>query len=101
MATERKTGDRKTVKTKNWRGQSVVAFHDEDGKFCSLQKTTERGSFVFFGCNEPIDKIGEALDIDETGVMNNPKITTRMHLSRAQVRVLLPHLTKFVHTGDF
>jgi hypothetical protein len=100
MEKKRKIADRKTVKTKNWRGQSVVAFHDEDGVFCSIQKTTERGFFIFFGCNEPKNEPGESLNINGE-ITPDPKITTRMHLSRSQVRVLLPYLTKFVHTGDF
>lgn len=73
-------------KTKTLRGFDRIDFKDRYNQFCSLQKSSLASE----------DAIWLGVDIDLDGKEN-----TRMHLTREQVKELLPHLQRFAETGDF
>lgn len=107
-------------KRKTQRGFAIIEFKDEYGVPCSLQKSSaatidciwlgcaEIGlkTFVPYGFEDP--KRGESWKShtdDEIKAAFGPNVTeintnTRMHLTRKQVKALLPHLQKFVETGE-
>jgi hypothetical protein len=97
------------------RGFSRFEFKDEHGDSCSLQKSSSAmqeciwlghndialKTFVPYGIPDSWkehteDEIKKVLRPGSTEVLAN----TRMHLTREQVAALLPHLTKFVETGE-
>ncbi len=89
------------------RGFDVIEFLDYYSKNCSLQQSSiATGDYVWLGVDEPEVKILASKILEgRTGWANYPlpegvEIFSRMHLSREQVRQLLPHLIKFVETGD-
>ena len=66
------------------RGFKVKSFKDCSGASCSIQESSsDEESKIWIG----IDDADEVL------------LTTRMHLTRTQVRGLLPVLKKFMNTG--
>ena len=87
------------------RGFGIVTFKDQYKNKCSLQKSSlATKECVWLGCDEiglKHFKAGEGwkdiptpFSMEESWIAN-----TRMHLTRAQVKKLLPHLIKFVETG--
>ncbi len=95
------------------RGFELIRFKDEYGSLCSLQKSSlATADAVWLGVNDADPKImvSEAakfgIRTEETvGWIPYPipvgiSLTTRMHLTQAQVAELLPHLQKFVDTGE-
>lgn len=73
--------------TKTNRGFDLLEFRDHYDAECSLQKSSlATDDAIWFGPNNP-----------------NPDcfhMTTRMHLTRDQVKMLLPFLHRFVETGE-
>lgn len=84
------------------RGFPLIEFDDQYGVQCSLQKSSlATEDAIWFGCNEANPKVlirGQGwvpVSMPEGYVAD-----TRMHLTRKQVSELLPHLLKFVETGE-
>jgi len=99
------------------RGFRFIEFNDRNGEQCSLQKSSLAfEDCVWFGvdkANPQIlarDAIRLGLKPTEGGEKDNGWVpfdvpsevlmTTRMHLSREQVKALLPALKHFVKTGE-
>ena len=106
--TSPETMDSGIVAGKTLRGFDFLAFKDGNGKDCSLQKSSvATEDYVWLGC----DKIGLVMEIPGVGFQDIPTesegfggvnylANTRMHLNRRQVGNLIPHLQKFVQTGE-
>lgn len=87
---------------KTERGFARIDFTDRYGVKCSLQKSSlATEDAIWLGCNEADPKIlvpGSGwvpLLLPEGSSAN-----TRMHLTQQQVKKLLPHLLRFVETGE-
>lgn len=94
-------------KTKTHRGFVIIEFIDRYNTKCSLQKSSLAfEEAIWFGVDDPDPKI-MASKVQEGGtgwvkypIPDDVLISTRMHLSQEQVKELLPHLIKFVETGE-
>ena len=99
--------------SKTMRGFPLVKFEDTNGYSCSLQKSSSAMyDLIWLGCDDVPPKImarkakEHGIETDETTgwvdypLPNDCLQINRMHLSRKQVFKLLPHLIKFVITGD-
>ena len=90
------------------RGFGIVRFRDAGGNACSLQKSSAASDdYVWFGCDEiGLKRFEPYKGWTDVKLENDPPFgvlhaaNTRMHLSRKQVEALLPHLQRFVKTGD-
>lgn len=89
------------------RGFSLIEFKDRYNCRCSIQKSslaTEEA--IWFGIDDPDPKImASKVQPGGTGwvsyvIPDDVSITTRMHLTRDQVKELLPILEHFVATGE-
>jgi hypothetical protein len=100
-------------RTKTGRGFAIRHFNDRYDFPCSIQKSSlATEDAIWLGIDDPRPKVmaREAASVgvktDETcgwvpyPIPANVQITSRMHLTRAQVRKLLPVLQCFVETGD-
>ena len=98
-------------KSKTERGFAIIEFIDRYDHKCSLQKSSLAfEQAIWIGVDDPDPKImaSEVTLPDEptrTGWVKYPipdgvLINTRMHLTQEQVKELLPHLQKFVETGE-
>lgn len=74
---------------KTERGFARSEFKDAYGVDCSLQESSALG-FIWLGCEE---------NCSPHHVTGDP-LSPRMHLSREQVKALLPYLKQFVKTGS-
>lgn len=95
-------------KKKTDRGFSIVEFKDRTGAACSLQKSSlALVDAIWLGSN----KIGlkefkagkgwiDREEFDKGTIAHHYIANNRMHLTRKQVKKLLPLLQKFVDTGD-
>ena len=89
------------------RGFGIIEFTDRYGIDCSLQKSSlATEDAIWFGVTNANAKkcvYGQGWkpialhDIEESDEIS---ISTRMHLTQEQVAELLPHLIKFVETGE-
>ena len=70
---------------KTQRGFSLIEFLDRYKQKCSLQKSSLATE----------DAIWLGVDVDIEG-----KGSSRMHLTKKQVKAILPHLQRFVETGS-
>lgn len=100
-------------RTTTQRGFSLFAFTDHYAAPCSIQKSSlAETDAIWLGVDDPAAKV-MASQAERVGVKTNqttgwvpypiPKevaITTRMHLTRAQVKEMLPILRHFVKTGE-
>ena len=100
--------------TKTARGFNISSFKDRYGEECSLQESSlATESAIWLGVNEPNPQIMASVAIkagmdtkgQTTGWIDFPMpkevyCTTRMHLTQKQVAELLPHLIRFVETGE-
>lgn len=99
------------------RGFALINFTDRYGAKCSLQKSSlATEDAIWFGVDDAEPKIMSSdairLGLKEREYNENdngwqdyklPKevlLTTRMHLTREQVKELLPVLKRFVKTGE-
>ena len=99
------------------RGFNYIEFKDQYGAKCSLQKSSSAmQDCIWLGLDDAnpqimcSDAIKMGLKEREYNENDNgwckfsiPKevlLTTRMHLTQKQVKELLPHLQKFVETGE-
>jgi len=96
---------------KTQRGFDVLEFQDRNYTECTLQKSSlATEDCIWLGA----DKIGlkefvanriplswtEFPEVDEHSMEHHYSANTRMHLTREQVKELLPFLIKFVETGE-
>lgn len=98
---------------KTYRGFSLVEFNDFYGHKCTLQKSSlATEDAIWLGVDNANPQV-MASDAARLGVENGKKtgwvpypvppevlFSTRMHLSRDQVRDLLPLLQHFADTGE-
>lgn len=89
------------------RGFARVTFTDKYGAQCSLQKSSlATEDCVWLGADDlglKVFKPGdgwEEVDPNQLLGTNQWVANTRMHLTRMDVAILLPHLQKFVQTGE-
>jgi hypothetical protein len=94
------------VETTN-RGFNIIQFIDRYGDKCSLQKSSlATEDCIWLGIDDASPKIMAYKVMDHgVGGVKYPihpdvLISTRMHLTQDQVKELLPHLQKFVETGE-
>ena len=90
------------------RGFGTFTFKDYYGMDCSLQESSlATEDAIWLGISQPKAKI-HSCDTKEGGdkgwidipIPNSIHIPTRMHLTREQVKELIPKLQKFVDTGS-
>lgn len=85
------------------RGFAIGKFTDAYGQECSLQKSSKIGDYIWLGVDSPKlvvfedDSKGRYI---QTKLPKNWDVHSRMHLSREQVKELLPALIKFAETGE-
>ncbi len=100
-------------KNTNHIGHETLDFNDYYNVNCSIQKSSlSEKDTIWFGINEPTPQIlssdAKKLGIDTNLIVgwipfplpNEVTIQTRMHLTREQVALLIPHLQHFVDFGD-
>lgn len=95
------------------RGFAIGEFTDHYGTKCSIQKSSLADeSCIWLGVDDADPKI-MATDANRLGMVTPEKtgwveydipkevfLSTRMHLTREMVEALLPHLHRFVETGE-
>jgi hypothetical protein len=93
--------------SKTNRGFGLIEFRDRYNEPCSLQKSSlATEDAIWFGRDDVKPKImAREIREDLTGWIELPlpegaDITARMHLTREQVKQLLPALQHFVETGE-
>ena len=83
------------------RGFIRITFKDQYGIECSLQESSlATESCIWLGCNKPNPRVhlpGQGWKSIELPIESVSD--TRMHLTREQVKELLPYLQQFVETG--
>lgn len=83
------------------RGFDVVEFKDHYNSPCSLQKSSLADlDAVWLGVDDANPMIMTSDGWDVYDIPQEVQLTTRMHLTRDQVRELLPYLQAFVDTGE-
>jgi hypothetical protein len=89
------------------RGFEIIEFMDRYNSKCSLQKSSlATEDAIWLGVDDANPQImASKTPGGGTGWVSYPisedvLFTTRMHLTRKQVKKLLPFLKKFVKTGD-
>ena len=94
----------KKIMDKTQRGFSIENFKDLYGEECSIQKSSlATEDAIWFGIDNPDLTVFEDENMGKYLITKMPKhfsVSSRMHLSRAQVEKLLPILQKFVETGE-
>lgn len=103
----------KLKRSKTDRGFGLIEFDDSYGVKCTLQKSSlATDDAIWLGVHDAAPKVMAAhaaalgMKTDKnTGWVEYPLpkevfIGTRMHLTRKQVKKLLPALQRFVETGD-
>lgn len=90
------------------RGFDILEFTDRYGEKCSLQMSSlATESCVWLGITNPVIEeegwnptnpyMSRPLPKDK---MTNLRVSGRMHLTQEQAANLIPHLQRFVDTGD-
>ena len=88
---------------KTERGFSIKEFEDSYGEMCSLQKSSSVDDKIWFGIDNPKLTIFADSSKGKYAIVDMPDnfmVNSRMHLTRKQVKKLLPYLENFVKTGD-
>lgn len=92
---------------KTARGFAVASFKDQSGRPCSIQKSSLASEdCIWLGCSDIGVKVGypwREVSKEEIQDKFNAQAlvaNNRMHLTRKQVKKLIPILQKFVDTGD-
>jgi len=96
-------------KRKTPRGFDIIEFKDYYGAACSMQKSSlATKDAIWLGVDDADPKIlafhvngGKPNGWVKYDIPDEVNLTTRMHLTRAQVKELLPYLEKFVEAGEF
>jgi len=90
------------------RGFDRFEFTDDYGEECSLQISSSAEDYkIWLGINKPVPRL-MSYHINggkPNGWVDHPLhpetfTSGRMHLTRDQVKILLPYLNKFVETGE-
>lgn len=92
------------------RGFSIITFKDSYDANCSIQKSSSASvDKIWFGVTD-VELKQEVPDLESDfegakkfvpfTLPDNVLFSTRMHLTREQVKELLPYLQNFVETGD-
>jgi hypothetical protein len=76
----------------NQRGFAFLSFMDRYKQVCSLQKSSI--------ATEDCIWLGVDIGIPKELGGDGEKVNARMHLTRKQVKELLPYLQRFVETGE-
>jgi hypothetical protein len=80
-------------KTRSERGFGIIEFDDRYGQKCSLQESSlATEAAIWFG----VSNTGPLMGTDANKDVDHG----RMHLTQSQVKKLLPHLQKFIKTGE-
>jgi len=86
------------------RGFNISKFKDSYNKECSLQQSSSAmDDYIWLGIDKPNLVVFEDENKGkyiETIMPPNFSVSSRMHLNREQVAELLPHLQRFVETGE-
>lgn len=84
------------------RGFERLEFTDLNDVGCSLQESSlASDTAIWLGCSKPnLKKLVQFQGWVPVEMPENHQVTTRMHLNREQVAALLPHLQRFVETGE-
>ena len=84
------------------RGFVRIDFKDQYGIDCSLQKSSlATEDCIWLGCNDADPKeLISGLGWQRILMPKEYIANTRMHLTREQVKQLLPYLERFVNTGE-
>lgn len=89
---------------KTERGFAISEFTDRYGEKCSLQKSSlATEDAIWFGVSKPKLTVFEDSSHGKylvTEMPENFSVSARMHLTQDMVKDLLPHLQKFVETGE-
>lgn len=86
------------------RGFPFITFEDRYGETCSLQISSliSEQAYCWFGVTNPtIQTMEKGKGWQPVKLPEGAVISSRMHLSQDQVRVLLPHLQAFAESGEF
>lgn len=92
--------------TKTERGFNLIKFKDAYDFECSIQESSAASEeHIWLGVDDPKPRI-MACNTPQGGtgwvpydIPGEVLISSRMHLNRAQVKALLPHLKRFTRTG--
>ena len=95
---------------KTGRGFHLLEFQDRNGVECSLQKSSiATEDCIWLGAsdiglqefvaNRPDGPAWRDIELENT-IKHHYVANNRMHLTREQVKELLPHLERFVETGE-
>jgi len=91
-------------KTETQTGFTLINFDDLYGVHCSLQKSSlATEDAIWLGVDDANPQIFNADAIcgwKPYPIPDTVLLSTRMHLTRDQVKALLPHLQRFVKTGE-
>lgn len=83
------------------RGFDIIEFTDRNGVDCTIQKSSlATEDAIWFGCQDPNPRYFSAKGWTPLELPDYTIINTRMHLTRKQVRRLLPILKRFAKTGE-
>ena len=86
---------------KTARGFSIIDFKDRYDVECNIQESSlATDDAIWIGCANPEPKIMSDKGWVPYKIPEYVLINTRMHLTRRQVKELLPILANFVETGD-
>lgn len=86
---------------KTSRGFSYIKFEDSNGEKCSLQKSSSIDDDIWLGVDNPILKtFTPGKGWNKVTLPPDSMLSGRMHLTKDQVKVLLPYLNNFVETGE-
>jgi len=88
--------------TKTERGFALSEFVDRNGEACSLQKSSSAiEDSIWLGITNPDVKICiKGIGWRKVEMPEDALISGRMHLNQEQVAELIPHLQRFVETGE-
>lgn len=87
--------------TKTNRNFDIIDFTDSYGTECSLQKSSLAfEDRIWLGTNDGKPQIQTPEGFKPYTLPDKVLLSTRMHLTRKQVKQLLPFLKKFAKTGE-
>lgn len=96
------TQEKMKLKSTN-RGFKLGHFTDSNGCECSIQKSSSVVDRIWLGIDNPKLTIFEDESMGKYKITDLPKthmVDSRMHLTKRQVKDLIPLLQKFVETGE-
>ena len=89
-------------KMKTHRGFDYIDFRDYYGSQCSLQKSSiATQDCIWLGKKAEVKHLVYGKGWVDYPLPSGVEVMDRMHLTREQVKELLPYLKRFVKTGNF